>query len=325
MQHRRTFLLATAAAAATFASRAHAQAFPSSPIKVIIPFAPGGGNDAFGRLVAKQLQDRTKGTVFVDNRAGANGTIGIDQVAKAKPDGYTLATATTGALDMNVWTSKSLPYDPAKNFTYLANMVKFPLFLCVSPALGVNNLQEFIAKAKAAPESLTFSSAGIGNSTHLAGEVLAQMTGTKLLHVPYKGAGPAMAAVVAGEVQFTFGSGPSSLAFTKAGRVLNLGVTDSRRAPNLPDVRTLAEQGVPGYEVTSWGGIVAPAGMPKDVTARLVQVLREMSDDTEFRKLVLDNGMVPAYMASNEFEGYVANERARWGVLNEKLNIRMTD
>lgn len=323
MQTRRVFLL-TAAAAAVSSARAQT-AFPSSAIKVIIPFAPGGGNDAFGRLVAKQLQDRLKGTVFADNRAGANGTIGLDQLAKAKPDGYTLATATTGALDMNVWTSKSLPYDPERNFTYLANMVKFPLFLCVSPALGVNNLQEFIAKAKAAPASLTYSSAGIGNSTHLAGEVLAQMTGTKLLHVPYRGAGPAMTAVVAGEVQFTFGSGPSSLAFTKAGRVLNLGVTDSQRAPNLPDVRTLAEQGVPGYDVTSWGGIVAPAGIPQEVRARLTRVLKEMADDAEFRKLALDNGMVPAYMASNEFETYVASERARWGVLNQTLNIRMTE
>ncbi|GAA4338262.1 tripartite tricarboxylate transporter substrate binding protein [Pigmentiphaga soli] len=322
MLTRRSFMVA--GGVATLFSRAGRaqQAWPTGPIKVVVPFAPGGGNDNFGRLVAKQLQDRLGVSAYVENRAGANGIIGLDSVHRSRPDGYSIATATTGPLDVNPWTTKELPYDPAKDFTYLANMVKFPLFLCVGPQLGVKSLREFLARAKSGGRPLTYSSAGIGNSTHLAGEVLANMTGTELMHVPYKGAGPAMVGVIGGEVDFTFGSGPSALSFVKAGKVLNLGVTDSRRVPDMPELKTIAEQGVPGYEVTSWGGIVAPAGLAADARSRLDAVLKEMMDDNEFKKQLMDQGMVPSYMPGPQFEAYVGRERTRWGELNRKLNIR---
>jgi tripartite-type tricarboxylate transporter receptor subunit TctC len=319
---RRSILFAGAAAALACRGVLAQGDWPSSPIKLVVPFAPGGGNDIFGRLLAKQLQDALQGNVFVDNRSGANGAVGLDFLARSKPDGYTIATATMGALDFTPGTTQKLPFDPAKSFTYLANMVKFPLFLCVSPKLGVKNVQEFIAKAKAQPGKLSYSSAGLGNSTHLAGEVLANMTGTKLLHAPYRGAGPAMAALAAGEVDFTFGSGPSGLSFVKAGKVLNLGVTDSQRVPDMPELKTIAEQGVPGYDVTSWGGIVAPAGLPHEVGTRISAALKQIADSAIFKQQMLDQAMVPSYMAGPEFEAYVARERAKWAQLIPKLGLR---
>jgi tripartite-type tricarboxylate transporter receptor subunit TctC len=195
-----------------------AQEWPNAPIKLIIPFAPGGGNDGAGRLLARAMEDRLKVPVVVENKAGANGTIAMNFLRQSKPDGYTLSLVSTGALDVNTWLM-NLPYDPVKDFTYLGTIVKFPLFLAVLPSSGIKSVSDLVAKARAEPGKVSYSSAGIGNSIHLAGALLAHMTGTQMTHVPYKGAGPAATALLGGEVTFTFGSGPSISSFAETGRV----------------------------------------------------------------------------------------------------------
>ena len=322
MNRRHLLQVATACALATLAPLALAQApWPSEPIKLIIPFAPGGGNDGIGRLIAKQLQERLKTPVYVDNKAGANGTIGMNLVKRAKPDGYTIATVTTGPLDVNPALS-SVPYDPAKDFTYISPMVKFPLFLAVSPQSGIKSIDELIAKARAEPGRVTYSSAGVGNSTHLAGVLLANITETQMVHVPYKGTGPAAMAVIGGEVTFTFGSGPSILEFIKGGRAVNLGVSDLKRMPDRPDLKTIAEQGFAGFEASPWGGIVAPAGLPPEISRKLSATVQSIMEDPAFRKQVLDQGMVPLPGTSQDFETMVTRDREKWAGIIKKANIK---
>jgi len=320
----RKYLLqvATVCVLATLAPLALAQApWPSESIKLIIPFAPGGGNDVIGRLIARQLQDRLKTTVYVENKAGANGTIAMNLLKQARPDGYTIATVSSGPLDVNP-ALFSVPYDPAKDFTFIAPMVKFPLFLAVSPQSGIKSIDELIAKARAEPDRVTYSSAGIGNGSHLAGALLADMTNTKMVHVPYKGNGPAGLALVSGEVTFTFGSGPSILGFVKGGKAVGLGVAELKRLPDMPDVKTVAEQSVAGFEAASWGGIVAPAGLPPEISRKLSATVLSIMEDPAFRKQVIDQGMVPIPGTSRDFETMVSSGREKWGGLIKKANIK---
>jgi len=324
MKKKRFLKVAIACALLTLAplSQAQAQApWPSEPIKLIIPFAPGGGNDGIGRLIAKQLQERLKTPVYVDNKAGANGTIGMSFVKRAKPDGYTIATVTTGPLDVNPALS-IVPYDPAKDFTYIGPMVMFPLFLAVSTQSGIKSVEELIAKARAEPGRVTYSSAGVGNSTHLAGVLLANITDTQMVHVPYKGTGPAAMALIGGEVTFTFGSGPSILEFVKAGRAINLGVSVIKRMPDRPDLKTVAEQGYAGFEASPWGGLVAPAGLPPEITRKLSATVQSIMEDPAFRKLVLEQGMVPIPGSDQDFEAMVSRDREKWAQVIKKANIK---
>ncbi|MGE4338035.1 MAG: Bug family tripartite tricarboxylate transporter substrate binding protein [Pigmentiphaga sp.] len=324
MFNRREVLLAGGALLLATRTPLAQEAWPSGPIRLIIPFSPGGGNDTLGRMVALALQDRLKASVVADNRAGAGGVVGMSALSNAPANGYTVATCPTGPLDVSPWINSALPYDPVQGFTYVANLIKFPLFLCVSPRTGVKSLPELLAKARAEPGKLTFSSGGIANSTHLAGEVLADMTQTKLLHVPYKGGGPAMLAVVSGEVDMTFATGPAAAGFVASGQVLNLGTTDSRRVPEMPDVPTIAEQGVAEYDVTSFSGILGPSGMPDSVVERLAQTLREILANSQFRSRLSSQGMVPTFMEGTAFENYVAQEREKWGALIQKRQLKLS-
>lgn len=300
---------------------AQAQEWPNSPIKLIIPFAPGGGNDGAGRLLAKAMEDRLKVPVVVENKAGANGTIAMNFLRQSKPDGYTVSLVSTGALDVNPW-MMSLPYDPAKDFTYLGSIVKFPLYLAVLPSSGIKSVSDLVAKAKAEPGKVTYSSAGIGNSIHLAGALLAHMTGTQMTHVPYKGAGPAATALLGGEVTFTFGSGPSISSFADSGRVLLLGVSDTTRVAARGQVPTVEETGVKGFDSVSLAGVVGPAGLPPDIANKLSVTIKEIIDSPDMQQKILGLGMLPISSTSKQYELMVAKDREKYGALIKAANIR---
>lgn len=298
----------------------HAQEWPNGPIKLIIPFAPGGGNDSAGRLLAKAMEDRFKVPVVVENKAGANGTIAMNFLRQSKPDGYTLSLVSTGALDVNPW-MMNLPYDPAKDFTYLGSIVKFPLYLAVLPSSGIKSVSDLVAKARAEPGKITYSSAGIGNSIHLAGALLAHMTGTQMTHVPYKGAGPAATALLGGEVTFTFGSGPSISSFADTGRVVLLGVSDSTRVAARGQVPTVEEAGVKGFDSVSLAGVVAPAGLPVEITNKLSTAIKEIIDSPEMQQKIYALGMLPL-STPKQYEAMVAKDREKYGALIKAANIR---
>lgn len=306
----------------TLGAVASADTWPSAPIRLIVPYPPGGGNDGISRMVAQQLQQRLKVNVIVDNRGGGNGSIGVNLLKQARPDGYTIATVPSGPLDVNPSLMGNMPYDPDKDFTFIGPMVRFPLFLAVSPQLGVKTLPELIAKAKSMPGKITYSSAGIGNSTHLAGALLGHAAGVQMTHVAYKGAGPATMALLGGEVNFTFGSGPSIMEQINNGKVIGMGVGEPVRLPSARNTPTVAELGVPGFEAASWAGLVAPAGLPAAITTKLTDTLREIMESPEFREQVLGRGMVPISGSAKDFEAMVRNDRKKWGDLIKVANIK---
>jgi tripartite-type tricarboxylate transporter receptor subunit TctC len=314
--------IVTAVVIAAAGSFAVADTWPSQPIRLIVPYAPGGGNDSISRMVAQQLEQKLKVGVVIDNKGGGGGSIGVNLLKQAKPDGYTLATVPSGPLDVNPTLMSGITYDPAKDFTYIGPMVKFPLFLAVSSASGVKTVPQLIAKAKAEPGKVTYSSAGIGNSTHLAGALLAHATGTQMTHVAYRGTGPAAVALMAGDVTFTFGSGPSILEYVNTGKVVGLGVSEAKRLESQKNVPTIAEQGVAGFEASSWAGLVAPAGLPKDIADKLTKAVREVMEDPEFRKQVVARGMVPISGTGKEFESMVQRDALKWSKLIQAAGIK---
>lgn len=296
--------------------------WPNGPIRMIIPFAPGGGVDGIGRILAHALEEKLKVSVFVDNRAGANGTIAMNVVRQTKPDGYTIAMVSTGALDVNA-SLMNLPYDPVKDFTYITPAVKFPFYLVATPQSGIKSLDDLIAKAKADPGKLSYSSPGIGNGTHLAGALLTQMTGTKITHVPYKGAGPAAVAVLAGEVNFTLGSGPSIFGFVEQGKLKVLGTTSLNRVPNRSSYPTINELGIKGYEASSLCGIVGPAGMPPAVTAKIHKAIDEILNTKEIQDKILQDGMVIWSGSGKMFEEAISADRKKWGDIVKSSDIKL--
>ena len=300
---------------------AQAQEWPNAPIKLIIPFAPGGGNDGAGRLLAKAMEDKLKVPVVVDNKAGANGTIAMNFLRQSKPDGYTLSLVSTGALDVNPWLM-NLPYDPAKDFTYLGSIVKFPLYLAVLPSSGIKSVSDLVERARAQPGKIMYSSAGIGNSIHLAGALLAHMTGTQMTHVPYKGAGPAASALLGGEVTFTFGSGPSIGAFADSGRVVLLSVSDTVRVPSRSQVPTVEEAGVKGFDSVSLGGIVGPPGMPTELANRLSQIIKDIIESPDMQQKIQALGMLPLSSTGKQYEAMVTKDREKYGNLIKAANIK---
>ena len=296
--------------------------WPNGPIRLVIPFAPGGGVDGIGRIIAHALEERLKVSVFVDNKAGANGTIAMSFLKQSKPDGYTLSMVSTGALDVNA-ALMNLPYDPVKDFTYIAPIVKFPFYLVVNPQSGIKSLDDLIAKAKADPGKISYSSPGIGNGTHLAGALLSKMTGTQMTHVPYKGAGPAAVAVLAGEVDFTLGSGPSIFGFVEQGKLNAYATTSLTRVPNRSMYPTLNELGLKGYDASSLSGMVGPAGMPPAVTAKLAKTIDEILANKEIQEKILQAGMVIWSGSGKMFEEAISSDRKKWGDLVGSSNLKL--
>src|SRR5690349_12578544 len=241
--------------------------YPTKPIRLIVPFPPAGTTDILARAVAQKLSETWGQQVVVDNHPGAGGNIGSDIVAKASPDGYTLLMGTVGTHAINPSLYAKMPYDHVKDFAPVILVAGVPNVLVVNPALPVKSVQELIVYGKANPGKLNFASSGNGTSIHLSGELFKTMTGIQMTHVPYKGSSPALTDLIAGQVQLMFDNLPSSLQFIKAGKLRALAVTSLERSSALPDVPTLAESGLPGFEVSSWFGVLAPAGTPNDIIA----------------------------------------------------------
>ena len=301
---------------------AAAQTYPTKPIRLIVPFPAGGGVDFIGRIVGQKLTERLGQQVAIDNRAGANGIVGLEALKTAAPDGYTIAAASAGPLTVNPFIYAKLPYDTLKDFTHIANMVNFPLLLVSHPSLPVKNVKELISLARAQPGTVIYSSPGSGNSGHLAAELFNSMAKVKILHVPYKGTAPAVIAVLSGEAHLTYSSIPTILPHVRSGRVKALGVGNAKRIPSLPDFPTIAEAGVPGYEAYAWAGMIGPANMPAPVVQRLSKEIGEILRQKDVTERMLSEGTVPTPSGPDEFTAYIRSELKKWGDVVKMAGIK---
>jgi tripartite-type tricarboxylate transporter receptor subunit TctC len=325
----RTFALALgvlslcpATALAQTAATGSGQAWPVKPIRLIVPFPPGGGVDFIGRIIGQKLSERLGQQVAVDNRAGANGIVGLEILKTSPPDGYTISAASAGPLTVNPFIYSKLPYDTLKDFTAISNMVNFPLLLVVHPSLPVKSVRELIALAKKNPDQLSYSHPGAGNSGHLAGELFVSMAKVKILSVPYKGTAPAGMALLAGEVQLTFSSIPTVLPHVRAGKLRALGIGNREKIPSLAEFPTIAESGLPGYEAYAWGGMIGPANMPKEIVQRLNKEIVEILKLKEVTDRMLAEGTVPTPSTPEEFTAYMKSELKKWGDVVKLANIK---
>jgi tripartite-type tricarboxylate transporter receptor subunit TctC len=292
---------------------ANAQTFPSKAIRLIVTYPPGGGADLMARLVAPKMGEALGQPVVVENKPGASGQIGAGEVARAAPDGYTLLLdALNYAVNPSLYGAK-LPYDPAKAFTPVGVLALFPNVLVVTPAFAPRDVKELIALAKASPGAIAFASSGNGSAQHLSGELFRQKAGVDMTHIPYKGGAPALNDVIGGQVPVFFANMASSLQHVKAGKLRALAITGGKRSPALPDVPTMAEAGVSGYEVYEWNAIFAPAGTPAAVLAKIADALAKAMQSAEFRERVAALGGEVAAYGPAEAERFVRAETELWG------------
>jgi len=300
---------------------ATAQTYPARPVKLVVPFAPGGSNDIFGRVIAAQLTEKLGQTVVVDNRAGAGGTVGTDMVAKSPADGYTLLLI-SAAYSMNAAIAK-LPYDPVSAFTPIAMLGTGPAVLTVPSSLPVNSVKELIDLAKSKPGQLNVGSAGIGSFQHLVTELFKQMTLTDMQVVQYRGGGPALTDLVAARVDLSFGSLIQTLPFIKSGHLRALGVGGRTRNAAIPEIPTIAEAGVPGYEAINWWGMVAPAGTPAPVIERLNRELADILKSKELNDKFATEGAEVLQMSAGQFRDFMNAETAKWVKVGQEANIKL--
>ena len=312
-----SLLLALAALAAPAAA---ADDYPSRAIRLIIPFPPGGSNDVVGRIVANQLGQKLGKQVFVDNRAGAGGIVGSDLAAKATPDGYTLLVVSI-AHAVDPWLYKE-PFDPMKDFVPVSIIATGTNVLTVNPAVPAHSVKELLALAKEEPGVLNYASAGIGSFQHLSGELFKLTAEVDIQHVPYKGGGPAMLAVIAGEAQVMFSSIVQTVPSIQSGALRALATGGAEKSPILPDLPTIAEAGVPGYVATNWWGIVAPAGTPQPIVDKLHDAIAELLNSAETKKYLDNEGAAPVRMSSAEFGKFVEAEIAKWGPVVKKAGMK---
>jgi len=312
----------TGCCAALFSALALAQAYPTHAIRLVIPFPPAGPADIIGRLVAAKLSTALGQQVVVDNKGGGNGNIGADIVAHAPPDGYTLMLLPS-ALAANASLYAKLPYSLTGNLTGVAGLATFPLVLVAHPSVPVRSTQELIALAKAKPGTLNYASAGSGGGAHLAAEAFKVATGTDMVHVPYKGTGPAVADTLGGQVSIMFASVPSVIQQIRAGKLKALGVTSARRASALPEVPTIAESGAPGYELVSWFGLVAPAGTPAAIIGRLSEETAAILKTADFQERIKAEGGENLPLASGPFNDFIKKETVRWAKVVKDAGARL--
>jgi tripartite-type tricarboxylate transporter receptor subunit TctC len=298
-------------AAALLACATSAQDYPSRPVRVIVPFAPGGPNEIIARLVAHELAGALGQPFIVENRPGAGGNIGTDFVAKSPPDGYTLLSAGPGSLVINPLLG-AVPYDPARDFAPIAIVATAPNVLVVHPAVPAQSVGELIALARSRPGALNYASGGIGSTPHLAAALFAAMAGIRIAHVPYKGTGPAVTDLLGGQVQMAVLGIPTVLPHVRSGKLRPLAVTGKRRSPELPEVPTVDEAGVAGYEVSPWYGLLAPAATPSAIVARLSAEVNAVVRRAEFKQKLAAQGAEPEGSTPEEFAAYLRAEAARW-------------
>ena len=304
-------LLKAAVLLLAFSAPVFAQDYPNRPVRLIIPFPPGGSNDVVGRMVAKQLSEKLGQQVFVDNRGGAGGTIGTEAVAKADPDGYTLAIVSIAhAVNPALYT---LHYDPIKSFTPISILATGPNVLVDNPTSPIKSVKDLLRMAKEKPGELDYASAGVGSFQHLGAELFKLEAKVNLTHVPYKGGGPAMQDVIAGHVKIMFSSLVQTTPFIKSGALIALGTGGAKRNPVLPDVPTIAEAGVPGYVGDNWWGIVAPAGLPQPIADKVYKAVQEALKAPELQAQFDREGAATVEMTSAEFGKYIEAEIVKWG------------
>ena len=297
-----------------------AQDYPTKPIRLIIPFPPGGSNDVVGRMIALQLGDRLGRQVIVDNRGGAGGIIGTEAASKAAPDGYTLLIISI-AHAVSPWLYK-LQYDPIKSFVPVSILASGPNVLVVHPSLGVHSVTDLIALAKEKPGQLNYASAGIGSFQHLGGELFKLTAGINMVHVPYKGGGPAMTDVLGGYTKIMFSSMVQTTPFVLNGQLRALGTSGARRNPALPDVPTIAEAGLPGYEATNWWGVVAPAGTPPEIVEKLHTEIAAVQESPKTKEQFAAQGADIVQMTSAEFGIFIEKEINKWERVVKEAGIK---
>lgn len=295
-----------------FAGAAQAQSYPARVVRFIVPGPPGGATDILARTIAQKLTEDWRQQVIVDNRAGASGIIGTELAARAAPDGYTILMGHSGTHAINVSLRKKLPYDAVRDFAPITLVATAPNILVVHPALPARSVKALIALAKARPEPFTYASAGVGFSQHLSGELFSTMAGIKMIHVPYKGSAPALADVIAGNVLLMFPNIPASIPHIQAGRLRALGVTSLRRSAVMPDVPTIAESGLPGFEAIAWFGVYAPAALPQDLVKRLHDDVVKVVGQPDVRERIVRLGADPVGNTPAQFASFMQLEIRKW-------------
>ena len=309
-----------AASIAFAAAHAPAQQYPTKPVRIIVPFAPGGGSDFTARLMAQKLTERYGQSFIVENRAGAGGNLGAELAVKAPPDGYTLLLISASyTVNPSVY---KLSFDPIKDITPIIQLSGGPYVVAVHPSVPAKTLAELVNYARAQPEKLAFGSSGNGSVMHVSTAYFLDSAKIKVLHVPYKGTGPALQDTIGGQVQLIFGAVPTTLPHVKAGKLRALAVTTQKRIAAAPEIPTIAEQGYPDYEVTNWHGLVAPRGVPREIVEQLNGDINSMLGSEDFKKVLANDGLEPAGGPSSRFAEILARETARWAKVVQQAGIK---
>ena len=315
-------ILLPALAASLLSCAALAQSYPAKPVRFIIPFPPGGPTDIMGRLAADTLS-KALGTQFIaDNRGGAGGNIGSDLCAKAAPDGYTICMFTV-AQSISPAIYRKLPFDPQKDFTPVTLMAVLPSILTVHPQLPVKNVRELVALAKSKPGQLSYSSTGNGTSPHMLMEMFKWMTGTNIVHIPYKGQAPSVLDQISGQVQMAFNTAIGVIPHVKAGKLKALAISTKERFPAMPELPTVAESGVKNFDGASWQGVVMPAGVPRDIVVKLHEILAKSLKTPEARERLLALGALPSGNSPDEFAAFIKAETEKWAKVAKAAHIRL--
>jgi tripartite-type tricarboxylate transporter receptor subunit TctC len=306
-------------------SMAYSQSYPTKPVTLVVPFAPGGGTDIGARLIANKLTQKWGQSVVVDNKGGAGGVVGVDVVAKAKADGYTLLFSNVGTQTINPWLYKKLPYNYETALTPISLVAELPFFLMSSPSFAPKTVRELVAYAKANPDKVTYASSGNGGSPHLSAEIFSSMAGIKMTHVPYKGGGPAMNDMMAGHVNILFASVLESVGHVKAGKLNAIGVTTKTRSSALSEVPTISEAGaalgLAGYESGSWIGVLAPSGTPQAIIDKIAADVREASLSTDVREALGKQGANPIGSTPAQFKAVIDADLKRYAKIIQEKNI----
>ena len=307
---------------ALFASHVPAQNYPNRTVTMIVPFPPGGGTDVGARIIAQRLSAKWGQSVVVENRGGAAGIVGMEAAAKAKPDGYTFIMGNVGTVSINNSLYKKLPYDHETAFAPITFVADLPLVMLAYPGFAPKTPREVIALAKTEPDKVTFASSGAGGAPHLAAEIFSSMAGVKMLHVPYKGGGPAVADLMAGHVNILFTTVLEAVGHVKSGKLRGMAVTSSVRSPALPDVPTMAEAALPGYDTGSWIGLLAPTGTPAAITDKITADVRDILAQADTRQTFISQGALPRSMSTAEFTALIDADKKRYARIIQDKNIQ---
>lgn len=294
------------------AAAVSSQTYPAKPVRIIVPFSPGGSTDVTARILAQKLTEAWRQQVIVDNRAGAGGNIGAEAVAKAAPDGYTLLLATTGVMGINHRLYRSLPFDAVRDFAPVTQIGALPLILIVHPSLPAKSVRELVSIAKARPGQLSYASSGVGSATHMTGELFRMMAGVDVVHIPYKGSGQAMVDLISGQIGMAFDQITSSLPHVESGKLRALAVTSAKRFPSVPNLPSVAEAGISGYESVSWNGIAAPANTPRDIVMRIQGEIARALQSADIKERFFKDGIEPVGSTPEQFAAHIRSERVKW-------------